>query len=116
MLTRFGSRRYDPAIRTWQVLIAILDRLSETDWTEPRDASGWSVKDQVAHITQGDRALTRLLRDSTPLQQSLAVPDAEWGPADFDAINETVRQTTLHDSVPTVIADRDATWQALLAL
>jgi hypothetical protein len=104
------------SITSWQELVSDLDQLSEPQWTEPRDDAGWSVKDHVAHITQWDRALTRQLRDGTSMQQSLAATDTAWGPADFDAINETVRQTTLHDSVATVIADRDATWQALLAL
>ena len=103
-------------IASWQDLIADLDRLSDAQWTDPQDAAGWSIKDHVAHITQWDRAVIGQLRDGIPMQQSLGVTDADWGPADFTAINETVRQTTLHDSVATVIADRDATWQALLAL
>lgn len=100
----------------WQDLIADLDRLSDAAWIEPKDAAGWSVKDHVAHITQWDRALTGQLRDGTPMQQTLGVADAAWGPADFTAINESIRQTTLNDSVATVIADRDATWAELLAL
>ncbi len=103
-------------VSSWQDLIDDLDRLSAAQWTELHDAAGWSVKDHVAHITQWDRALTGQLRDGIPMQQSLGVADAAWGPADFDAINEAVRQITLHHSVATVIADRDATWQALLAL
>jgi hypothetical protein len=103
-------------IASWQGLIGDLDRLSAAQWSDPQDAAGWSVKDHVAHITQWDRAVIGKLRDSTTMQQTLGVSDTVWGPADFDAINETVRQTTLHDSVATVIADRDATWQALLAL
>ncbi len=101
---------------SWQELVSDLDQLSEPQWTVPRDAAGWSVKDHVAHITQWDRALTRQLRDGKPMQQSLGATDAAWGPADFTAINETVRQSTLNDSVATVIADRDATWEELLAL
>ena len=104
------------SVISWQELVSDLDRLSASQWTEPKDAAGWSVQDHVAHITQWDRALTRQLRDGKPMQQSLGATDAAWGPADFTAINETVRQTTLNDSIATVIADRDAAWAELLAL
>lgn len=103
-------------ITSWQELVSDLDQFSEPQWTEPRDDAGWSVKDHVSHITQWDHALTRQLRDGTSMQQSLGATDAAWGPADFTAINETVRQAPLNDSVATVIADRDAAWAELLAL
>lgn len=103
-------------IASWEGLIANLDQISAAQWTEPKDAAGWSVKDHIAHITQWDRALIGQLRDGIPMQQTLGVPDAAWSPADFDAINESIRQITIDHTVAAVITDRNAIWRNLLAL
>jgi len=98
----------------WQALATYTDALSDSQWTEPTDAGGWSVKDHVAHIVTWVRAEIALLQYRTPLQQSAGIPDPIWGTGDFDQINEEVRQQTIAESPAAVRAERDRVFRKLV--
>jgi hypothetical protein len=99
----------------WGTFVSSIDRLTDQQWLEPKDAVGWSVKDHVSHVTQWDVAVVELFRNAVPMQHVLGIPDAEWTLDDYGAMNERIRQRTIGDSIDTVKVDRDATWTALLA-
>ena len=100
----------------WDALVAYVDGLPEEQWSGPKDAAGWSVKDHVSHLTQWDRAVIALLRDQVPLQETLGISAAAWSAGSYDPMNEEIRQLAVDDSVQKVKADRDATWADLVAL
>jgi Mycothiol maleylpyruvate isomerase N-terminal domain len=37
---------------TWDALVAYVDGVPDEQWSDPKDAAGWSVKDHVSHLTQ----------------------------------------------------------------
>lgn len=101
---------------TWDALVAYVDGVPDEQWSDPKDAAGWSVKDHVSHLTQWDRAVIALLRDQVPLQETLGISAAAWSAGSYDPMNEAIRQLAVNDSVYKVRADRDVTWTDLLAL
>jgi len=42
----------DSTTTAWTTFVTYVDALTDEQWTEPRDAAGWSVKDHVSHVTQ----------------------------------------------------------------
>jgi hypothetical protein len=100
----------------WERCTGYVDGLTDDEWTLPRDAAGWSVKDHVAHVTQWDVAVIELLTNGTALAETLDVPDDEWQREDYDAMNARLRLRTIDDDVDRVKRDRDETWAAFLGV
>ena len=100
----------------WNALVAYVDGLTAEQWTGPRDAAGWSVKDHVSHVTLWDRAIIAALRHQVPMQEILGISESAWSAGSFDPMNEEIRHLAVGESVAQVRADRDATWTDLVAL
>jgi uncharacterized damage-inducible protein DinB len=100
----------------WKTLVTYVDSLTAEQWTEPRDAAGWSVKDHVSHVTQWDRAVIEALRHQVPMRETLGISETAWTAGSFDPMNEEIRRLANTDGVDRVKADRDATWTDLVAL
>jgi hypothetical protein len=100
----------------WEALVGYVDGLTAEQWTDPKDAAGWSVKDHVLHVTQWDRAVIATLRNQVPMQETLGISETAWSAGSFDPMNEEIRHLADTEGVDRVKADRDATWTALVAL
>ena len=98
----------------WQAVVRLTDALTDSEWTSPTDAAGWSVKDHVAHFVTWVRAEIALLQHGTPLPQSQGIPDALWSTGDFDQMNALVRQQSLNDSPAVVRTERDRVFRKLM--
>jgi hypothetical protein len=100
----------------WNALVAYVDGLTAEQWTGPRDAAGWSVKDHISHVTLWDRAVIAALRHQVLMQETLGISEPAWSAGSFDPMNEEIRHLAVGESVDRVRADRDATWTDLVAL
>jgi hypothetical protein len=106
----------DSTTTAWNTLVTYIDGLAVEQWTEPRDAAGWSVKDHVSHVTQWDRAVIEALRNQVPMRETLGISETAWSAGSFDPMNEEIRHLADTEGVDRVKADRDATWTELVAL
>jgi hypothetical protein len=106
----------DSTATAWNTLVTYVDGLTAEEWTEPRDAAGWSVKDHVSHVTQWDRAVIEALRNQMPMRETLGISETAWSEGSFDPMNEEIRHLVDTEGVDRVKADRDATWTDLVAL
>ena len=117
----------EPAVRTkqelidhtgsaWEEFVTYVDGLTAEQWTAPRDAAGWSVKDHVSHVTLWDRAVIRRLRHNVPMEETLGISAGAWAAESVDPMNEEVRRLALVDAVDRVCADRDVTWIEVVSL
>ena len=106
----------DSTATAWNTLVTYVDGLTAEQWTEPRDAAGWSVKDHVSHVTQWDRAVIEALRNQVPMRETLGISETAWSAGSFDPMNEEIRHLADTEGVDRVKADRDATWTDLVAL
>ncbi len=59
----------------WNTFVTYVDGLTAEQWTEPRDAAGWSVKDHVSHVTHWDRAVIAALRNQVPMRETLGISE-----------------------------------------
>jgi hypothetical protein len=100
----------------WNTFVTYVDGLTAEQWTEPRDAAGWSVKDHVSHVTHWDRAVIEALRNQVPMRETLGISETAWSAGSFDPMNEEIRHLANTEGVDRVRADRDATWTDLVAL
>jgi uncharacterized protein (TIGR03083 family) len=75
--------------RDWTVLNALLNSLSDQQWTEITNADGWTVKDHVAHLAVWEQSVIALL-DGLPRHIVLGVPESVYLSDDEDAINAMI--------------------------
>src|SRR5215216_3548664 len=106
----------DSTTNAWKTLVTYVDGLTAEQWTEPRDAAGWSVKDHVSHVTQWDRAVIEALRNQVPMRETLRISESAWSAGSFDPMNEEIRHLAHTAGIDQVKADRDATWTDLVPL
>ncbi|MGH9136766.1 MAG: maleylpyruvate isomerase family mycothiol-dependent enzyme, partial [Acidimicrobiales bacterium] len=72
----------DTLISVWESIDHLVDQLDDTDWARPTDCPGWTVKDQLAHVTAIETQLA-----GRPQPEHVA-PDAPWVRNDFGKITE----------------------------
>ncbi len=58
---------------TWESIRNLLSQLSEEDWERPTDCPGWTVKDQVSHLSTFE--LQWFLRGETPAFDRTSSPE-----------------------------------------
>lgn len=105
---RTKQQLIDHTYSAWDDFVTHVDGLTKDQLTGPRDESGWSVKDHVAHVTRWDRAVVRRLRQNVPLEETLGISAAAWTDESFDPMNEEMRRQVSADAIDRVRADRDA--------
>lgn len=66
-----------------------LDRLSEAQMTEPKDAAGWNVRDHLTHIITWMDGITALMRRENRWA-AMGLPGEPERPLDFDKINAQI--------------------------
>jgi hypothetical protein len=98
----------------WQAFVAFTDALSETEWTDPTDAQGWSVRDHVMCVVSWMRAEIALLEYGTPMRESQGMSQELWDTWDFYLWNKHVRQQWVNDSPAAVRTERDRVYRKLL--
>ncbi|MEZ5381323.1 MAG: TIGR03084 family metal-binding protein [Microthrixaceae bacterium] len=71
-----------------EALDAVCDALDDDSWALPTPSPGWTVADQIAHLTYFDRAAVMAIRDPEGFRDHLGevVAALEDGPAAFEAL------------------------------
>lgn len=76
---------------------------------------GWSVKDQVAHVTAWERSLIALLTGQSRAA-AVGMDEAEYAGADVDQVNARIQSQTRSRSTAEVLAEARTTHAELLAV
>ena len=101
--------------RTRAALEQTLSQLSDAQLVAPDAASGWSVKDHLAHLAGWEVSLTALLQ-RRPRHVAMELDEATYHRG-ADAVNEVVYQRNKDRSLADVLATfRQAHQQVLAAL
>jgi hypothetical protein len=77
--------------RTWAALHAALQRLTDEQMTQLRDAQGWTVKDHLYHLASWERTVVYLLQNR-PRHEAMGIDAALFQAGPVDAINAAVYQ------------------------
>lgn len=101
--------------RTWSILMAALDRLTETQMTTIKDAQGWTVKDHLIHLMHWERSVVFFLQGQAR-HAGLGVEEALYLNGNDDQINTVIQEQ--HKDLPLreALAQLRSTHQGLLKL
>ena len=89
----------------WDALMAVVTSASEDDLLSKTDAAGWNVRDHLANLAAWLHSVTVMVRDGQPQWTGLGAPEKLFGFADYNPLNEAIRQNTIDTPVADVIAD-----------
>ncbi len=98
----------------WSALLQAIDGLGEAQMTRP-DAGGWSIKDNLAHISEWERFLLRNQFQGQPPHQALQADPAQVEPFDETRTNALLFARNRERSIPDVLADLHRTHAGLMA-
>ncbi len=98
----------------WTKLRAALDRLTETQMTEIRDAQGWTVKDHLVHMAAWERSVVVFLQGQ-PRHAGLPVDEQLYLSGDEDAINAVIQAQHKDVSLAEALGDLHAVHRQLLS-
>ncbi len=116
METRYSKAHLMSEIdAAWSELSQTLDRLTEEQLTQIRDAQGWTVKDHLAHIAAWERSVVVYLQ-GRPRHEGLGVDEALYLTGDEDQINAAVQQKHKDVSAAQALANLRETHGRLLSL
>lgn len=102
------SEQVDLMEQAWSSLDEVLSDLTIDDWSRPTDCPGWTVKDQVSHMTGNE---CRMLGRERP---AVDVPDYGWIKNDVGRSNEADVEARRSRSAEEVLAEwRDTTAERL---
>lgn len=82
--------------RTWPALNAALDKLTESQMADIRDAEGWAVKDHLTHLAAWERSMVFMLQGKSR-HQGLGVSEKLYLEGNDDPINAAIQH--LHRDV-----------------
>ena len=99
---------------SWGALQAVISDLTPTHMEELRDAGGWSIKDQLAHVTAWEASLLALLEGRSRLA-AIGLREDEFDLDDFEAINAALQQRAAVHPAAAVLAESRATHERLVA-
>ncbi|MGJ3241194.1 MAG: ClbS/DfsB family four-helix bundle protein [Anaerolineae bacterium] len=100
-------------VRDWTAINALLDDLTDAQWTDVKNPDGWAVKDHIAHLTAWHRYVIAILTGK-PRHEGLGVPAVVYVPKDIDAINTVIFQQHRHEPLDQVRSEFQLTHHTLM--
>lgn len=100
--------------REWLALLHTIEGLSEAQMAQP-DAGGWSIKDNLAHLSEWERFLVRSQFQGLPAHQALQVEPAVLERFDENRMNAILLERNRGRTAPDVLADLHRTHAQLVA-
>lgn len=90
--------------QAWSALQATISGLTEQQMERP-DAGGWSIKDNLAHLTVWEEFMRRYHLQNQPPYQVLQIDEARFKELDEDGLNAVLYQRSKTQSVAEVLAN-----------
>jgi hypothetical protein len=99
--------------REWNLLLAVVDRLSPEQMTTP-DEGGWSPKDNLAHLGEWMNVLMGYHIDKRPAHEVLGVSPEVTEGWDMEVINPVLFERNLERSTAEVLTDLRGVYNELV--
>jgi hypothetical protein len=100
---------------SWSKLDTALQRLSEDQLTEPKDAEGWAVKDHLVHLAAWERSMVFTLQGK-PRHEGLGVDEALYLNGNEDEINAAIQKQFKEMPAPETMAELRNVHSQLMSL
>lgn len=79
----------------WDALITLVTAHAEDELLQKTDAAGWNTRDHLAHLGAWLNSVIVMVRDGQPQWTGLGAPQRLFSFADYDPLNEAIRQNTI---------------------
>lgn len=89
--------------REWSALLRAVERLSQEQMDAP-GPGGWSVKDNLAHLTAWEQFMLRHYLAGQPAHEAMQVDEEAFKGLDEDGLNAVLHQRNRSRSVADVLA------------
>lgn len=102
----------------WDELMAVIDSASEDDLMAKTDVAGWNGRDHLAHLGAWLQSVIVMVRDGQPQWTGLGAPEKLFSFADYNPLNEAIRQQTIDwtvDDAMAILRDRHHTMVSIVA-
>lgn len=100
--------------REWRLLMDVVDRLDEQKMTT-LDESGWSPKDNLAHLSEWMNSLMGYHMDKRPPEEVMRLTREQTEDWDMEVINPVLFERNKNRSTGDVLAELKQTYEKLLA-
>ena len=91
--------------REWELLMAVIDGADKEALLTRTDAADWNVRDHLANLSAWLQSVIVMVRDGQPQWTGLGAPEKLFKFADYNPLNEAIRQRTIDWSVEDVGAE-----------
>jgi len=98
----------------WSALLRCIEPLSEAQLTRP-GPGGWSVKDNLAHLTAWEQFMLRHYLHGQPAHAAMQMDAATYAGLDEDGLNAVLHERGRGRAVADVLADLHGTHQQVVA-
>lgn len=89
----------------WRALMAVIDGVEPNALINRSDAAGWNTRDHLVHLGDWLNSILVMIRDGEPQWNGAGVTRELFESNDIDAINEVMRQRSLHKSIEVAVAE-----------
>ncbi len=100
----------------WKQLMAVIDGASNEDLVTKTDPAGWNVRDHLGNLAAWLNSVIVMVRDGKPQWTGLGAPQKLFGFADYDPLNEAIRQNTIQWSAERVVAELRDNHETMLGI
>ncbi len=100
----------------WLALMQVVEAANPDDLLAKTDAGGWNVRDHLANLSAWLESVIVMVRDGQPQWTGLGAPEKLFGYADYDPLNEAIRQNTIDWPVSDVLAQLRARHDEMIGL
>lgn len=101
--------------RDWKALWLLIGQFDEGQMDVP-DASGWSVKDNLAHLAAWERYLVEHVMQGRPAHEVMGTDDVTLASASEADLNALIREGSRNRSLPEVVADLRGAHQTMVSV
>lgn len=100
----------------WKQLMAVIDDVSNEDLITKTDSAGWNARDHLGNLAAWLNSVIVMVRDRQPQWTGLGAPQKLFGFADYDPLNEAIRQNTIQWSAERVVAELRDNHETMLGI
>jgi hypothetical protein len=101
---------------SWNPCVALIDALTDEQWTVPTDGRGWTVKDHVAHVTAWENVVIEVFRGGSPQYVTLQMSEADWLAGGVDGADVLIHSRKAGQSLRRVKNNRDVTHARIVTI
>ncbi len=101
---------------SWNACVALIDRLSDEQWTAATDSRGWTVKDHVAYVTAWENVVIEVFRNRSPQYATLQISKTDWAASGIEGADAMIHARKAGQSLRRVMHNRDITHARIVTI